>query len=341
MMRIGDLVIDGIEELTELVKGRNIMIEAPIGLINAAIELSRLLSERHSVGEVIVSGRNAWGACDLATPPPGFDLVHIGHALPRNVELLMRINGFTTEKGKITVINGKGFKTYVLPAYYIPNEDVVNSLSLRLSGYEGSMLLYPLLYKLYAESLARKIHGTAIGPFTGCFMPVKADRIIVVSGGYFYALTAKLINPGSRVLVADPHRLVVEDVEPVYRRYLGLKVNALMKAIEARRVAIVLTSKPGQGNIRHALDVKRRLMESGREAFIVYVDDATPDTLNSINADAIVVEACPRIALDDLDRVGKPLIAPLEVEYVIKGDINGYRISTTTIIPLTGIKGSH
>lgn len=70
MMRIGDLVIDGIEELTELVKGRNIMIEAPIGLINAAIELSRLLSERHSVGEVIVSGRNAWGACDLATPPP-------------------------------------------------------------------------------------------------------------------------------------------------------------------------------------------------------------------------------------------------------------------------------
>jgi len=103
----------------------------------------------------------------------------------------------------------------------------------------------------------------------------------------------------------------------------------------------VLTSKPGQGNIRHALDVKRRLMESGREAFIVYIDDATPDTLNSINADAIVVEACPRIALDDLDRVGKPLIAPLEVEYVIKGDINGYRISTTTIIPLTGIKGSH
>jgi hypothetical protein len=40
MMRIGDLVIDGIEELTGLVKGRNIMIEAPIGLINAAIELS-------------------------------------------------------------------------------------------------------------------------------------------------------------------------------------------------------------------------------------------------------------------------------------------------------------
>ena len=332
-MIVGDVLVEGIDEL-RLVNDR-IIIEAPIGLNKIAVELSRIMIEKYGVKEAIVSGRNTWGACDISTPPPGFDIIHIGHALPPNISSLMRINGYVIEKdGGRTVIMGKGFKAYILPAYYVPNSDVVEALVRGLRGYEGSLVLYPILYRLYAESVAKGIHGAALGPFTGCFMPIKANRIVVVSGGYFYALTAKLINPDSKVMVADPHRVVVEDVEPVYRRYVSLKVNSLLRAIDARRIAILLTSKPGQGNINHALSVKRRLQQSGRDAFILYVDEVSPEVINNIDADAVVIEACPRIALDDLDRVNKPLIAPLEVNYVLNGKLSEYKAAAATLVPL-------
>ncbi len=329
-----DVLVEGIDKLTGLINDR-VMIEAPIGLNKIAVALSRIIIERYGVKEAIVSGRNTWGACDIATPPPGFDIIHIGHALPPNIASLMRINGYVIERiGERTVITGKGFKAYILPAYYVPNDNVVEALVKGLQGYEGSMVLYPILYKLYAESVAKRIRGTAVGPFTGCFMPIKANKAVVVSGGYFYALTAKLINPGSRVMVADPHRVVVEDVELVYRRYIGLKVNSLLRAIDARRIAILLTSKPGQGNINHALSIKRRLQRSGRDAFILYIDEVSAEAINNIDADAVVIEACPRIALDDLDRVNKPLIAPLEVNYIISGKVGEYNAASVTLVPL-------
>ncbi|WP_291999905.1 diphthamide synthesis protein [Caldivirga sp.] len=333
-MMIEGVLVEGIDEVMGLIKDK-VMIEAPIGLNKVAVALSRIITEKYGVKEVIVSGRNAWGACDIIAPPPGFDLIHIGHALPPNIASLMRMNGYVAEKNGVkTVITGKGFKAYILPAYYVPDDDVVEALARNLGKYEGSFVLYPILYKLYAESLAKRIHGTALGPFTGCFMPVKADKVVVVSGGYFYALTAKLINPSSRVMVADPHRVIVEDIEPVYRKYISLKVNSLLKAMEARRIAIVLTSKPGQGNINHALSVKRRLRQNGKDAFILYVDEVSSETINNIDADAIVIEACPRISLDDLDRVNKPLIAPLEVRYIINGKISEYKAAAVTLIPL-------
>ncbi|ABW01960.1 2-(3-amino-3-carboxypropyl)histidine synthase subunit 1/2 [Caldivirga maquilingensis] len=333
-MIVENVLVEGIDELRGIINDR-VMIEAPIGLNNIAVKLSKIIIEKYGVKEAVVSGRNAWGACDITTPPPGFDIIHIGHALPPNIESLMRINGYVIEKnGEKAVITGKGFKAYILPAYYMPNDGVVEALVKGLQGYEGSLVLYPILYKLYAESVARGIRGAAVGPFTGCFMPIRANRIVVVSGGYFYALTAKLINPGSRVMVADPHRVVVEDVESVYRRYIGLKVNSLLRAIDARRIAILLTSKPGQGNINHALSVKRRLQQSGRDAFILYVDEVSAEAINNIDADAVVIEACPRIALDDLDRVNKPLIAPLEVNYIINGKISEYKAAAATLIPL-------
>lgn len=333
-MKINNIVIDGIEELRGLITGRNIMVEAPIGLSGVAIELSRVLKEEYGAREVIVSGRNAWGACDIAVPPVGFDLIHLGHALPPNVESLMRINGFKIRRGRITVISGRGFNAYLLPAYYEPIDNVVESLLAKLRGHEGSVILYPLLYRLYAESLARRLNSRVLGPFTGCFMPIRVNEAIVVSGGYFYALTAKLINPNSRILVADPHRVTVEDVEPIYRRYLSLKINSLLRAMEAKKIAVVLTSKPGQGNLNHALKVAAKLRAIGKETYIAYVDDVSPETINNINADAVIIEACPRIALDDLDRVNKPLIAPLEVDHIINGHLSDYKIAKVTMLPL-------
>ena len=60
------------------------------------------------------------------------------------------------------------------------------------------------------------------------------------------------------------------------------------------------------------------LEESGREAFLILLDDVSPNLLLPfIDIDAFVMTACPRIAIDDSKMYKKPLLTPPELEIVL------------------------
>ncbi len=212
----------------------------------------------------------------------------------------------------MTIIKFKDSTIYLVPAYYEPDPEVEEALisKLRQAG-APKLIAYALPYKLYADHLAAVLGAQLFGPFTGCFFPLKVDGAgVVAGGGLFYSMTVKLVNPNARVLAIDPHRITVEDIDREYRRFLAMKVSALIKAREAKRVAVILTGKPGQSMEMRVNDVLAYLRSNGIDSFLVYGgDEVGPDLINELSVDAVINTACPRLGgFDDLDRVNKPVI---------------------------------
>ena len=333
MIDLGDFIVDGIEDILSEVGG-SVVVEAPWGIWRLAVKVAELL--RGMGIEAIVGARPTWGACDIGRPPRGFNLIQLGHYLPPNIEYIIRLNGgWVRSRGVVKVVEFDGFKAFIVPTYYKPSGEGIERIHRMLKALRLNkpVITYPMLYRLYAEELARLMGTSVKGPFTGCFMPIKADEIIVVAGGYFYALTAKLMNPDSRVISVDPHRQAVESIDNVYRKYLALKVRAINEFSGAKRVAVLVSSKVGQGNLRRGLEVAEALTNMGKEAYLAYCDEAGPDLINSMDADAVIIDACPRIGLDDLDRLTKPTLTVWELK-LTNGKLTSYRPSLSVIPPI-------
>uniref|UniRef100_UPI00386878B2 diphthamide synthesis protein n=1 Tax=Methanobrevibacter sp. TaxID=66852 RepID=UPI00386878B2 len=111
-------------------------------------------------------------------------------------------------------------------------------------------------------------------------------------------------------------------------RILRIRFARITKARNAKKWGILVSSKEGQYRMSLAKEIKKTLEESGMEAFIILVDNVTPDALLAyLELDAFVVSACPRIAIDDSQMYEKPLLTPQELEIVLnKREWENYRL---------------
>ena len=77
-----------------------------------------------------------------------------------------------------------------------------------------------------------------------------------------------------------------------------------------------------------AKEIKKDLEDSGMEAYIILVDNITPDILLPyMDLEAFIVTACPRIAIDDSQMYKKPILTPQELEIVLnKRDWKDYQL---------------
>lgn len=79
-----------------------------------------------------------------------------------------------------------------------------------------------------------------------------------------------------------------------------------------------MSSKKGQKRLSLALNLKKLLEDSGREAFIIILDDISPGLLVPFrDLNAFVVSACPRMPIDDYHLYDKPILTPIELEIVL------------------------
>ncbi|MFB6471210.1 MAG: diphthamide synthesis protein [Vulcanisaeta sp. AZ3] len=169
---------------------------------------------------------------------------------------------------------------------------------------------YALPYMLYARHIAETFGLRLMSkPITGCFVePPIPNSILFIGSGYFYPLTFKFLKPSVNVYLLDVFRSVIEDVEHIYRKYLSMKVKAIDEFRKARRVGIMVSRKPGQYRLDLVEPLMKRLRELGKDCIIIDTDEVSPDVINNLPVDAVINTACPRIGIDDLDRIMKPLV---------------------------------
>jgi 2-(3-amino-3-carboxypropyl)histidine synthase len=284
-----------ISEVIKKVKDMNagtVGLQFPEGLKIHAVKVARQIEDETNA-TIIISADPCYGACDVADMDMSGEvdlLVHFGHRpLPIDYSLL------------------EGYKRIGL---------VTTTQHLHLLDQ-----IADFLEQNGKDILMSKGTGTTRGQVLGCnFSAIKnidADAFLYVGSGNFHALGIKLFTD-KLVVVADPYLGEARKIDEFADRILRIRFARITKAMEAEKFGIIVSSKKGQSRLELAKILKKILEEEGKEAFILLLDDVSPDRLLPfMELDAFVMTACPRIAIDDSKMYKKPLLTPQELEIAL------------------------
>lgn len=146
------------------------------------------------------------------------------------------------------------------------------------------------------------------------------DATLAFEQGMFHVLGIPL-KYGKPVITADPEteniEIIVPEVADKYRKRILQGIGAV---ITAKKVMFVESTKSGQTHGSKLL--KERLRKEGKHVYSVVADEINFDRLNEFREiDAFVSTACQRIAIDDMDKVKKPMINAEDLEsYILENN---------------------
>ncbi|MFQ6127451.1 MAG: diphthamide biosynthesis enzyme Dph2 [Thermoplasmata archaeon] len=310
---IGDWEIQKMADEISRLKAKSVAIQFPDGLRRKIVDIAFELQERTNV-EIYLWGDPCYGACDVADAP--VDLIfHLGHApLPhiesKNVvymelqsefpetDLLERAVPFL--EGKVGLISSVQYiPELLLVKQFLASKGLVGRIGegdLRIS-YPGQVLGCNF-------SSARSIADDV-------------DMFLYIGGGDFHPIGVALAT-GKRIVVLDPEKNEVRDVEDVVDEMKRLRFAVMEKAKSADIFGIIISRKIGQERFKLASSIEKLLDKKGKKSVTILIDYVTPENLIGLTVDAFVSTACPRIAIDDQARFDKPILTPIELRILLE-----------------------
>lgn len=306
-----DEIIDKIRDMGAEIVG----LQFPEGLKVHATQLSDEIEAKTGV-TVLISGDPCWGACDLSDREmEGLVdlLVHFGHT-PLPIEY------------KVPTL-------FIEASYQLESMEILNESLMLLEGKEkiGLVTTTQHLHLLddaasFLEENGKQVvmkegSGTLKGQVLGCnFSSVQdlpVDTFLYLGSGNFHPLGIKL-STQKPVIIADPYLNQARNIDEVADRILRIRFARIIRAKEAQKFGILISSKVGQSRWELAKSLKKMIYKGGKEAYLILLDEINPPSLMPfMDLDAFIVTACPRIAIDDSEMYEKPLLTPHELEIVL------------------------
>lgn len=315
-----DLEEEHVMEEIRRLNSRRVLIQLPDGLRPHALKLAERLEE-NTGAEILLSGDSCYGACDLALHQArsleAHLLVHYGHGrmLPDGeipvlyIEARSEVDPKPAVERALTLIQGwerVGLTTTAQHAHGLGEVEEI----LRGKGIE------PHIGKGSGLKRAGLVTGCDYGSAISIMEIV--DGYLFLGGGRFHPMGLALAT-GKRVVAADPYMasaFIIDEEE--IRRMTMRRLAAMEAARGAERFLIVVSLKPGQFHLKEALNLKTALEGHGKRAVILCLDEVRAEVLNNFTeAEAFIDTACPRIALDGLGDLHKPLLTLGEAEAML------------------------
>lgn len=291
-----------IVKLIDELKRRNakrIMLQVPEGLRMKAAEIVAAI-EKEGIN-AILSADPTYGACDLADAEAAQMhcdlLVHIGHS-------------------KFY----RDFKTRIPVIYYPWEMDVkLDNIDFSLIKEKKIGLITTIQHmkllrdvKEMLEKSGKKavIGGQILGCWTVNADKLDVDALLFVGTGHFHPVGVS----GKPVYSLDLEKQKIEKIDTYLfekKRYANI-----YNAKNARSFAILVSSKEGQRELLAAAeDIKQRLQQKDKKAFIVIMDEIRDSKLAGIKVDAFVNTACPRLADDHFS---KPFVNANDIDILLE-----------------------
>ena len=305
-------------KIKELIKERGakmVGLQLPEGIKTVATDIAAEIS-KETGAEVIISGNSCYGACD------------IDEKLMRNVDMLFHFghtDTFSFKKRKPVLKEKKVFfielrsdvdiKPAVEKAVAEIKGDTVGLTATVQHVHalkEAEILLARFGKKAIIGKSRLKYDGQVLGCEFSSAMGTCEEILFVSSGGFHPAGIALYV--GKRVIAADPFTMQISIYEPEElrkKRYL-----VIARALDAKSVAIIVGMKSGQFELSKAIELKRKTVEKGLNAYLITMDEITEDNLLAFNVDAFVNTACPRL-VEDFTHFKKPVLSIKEFEVVL------------------------
>ena len=295
-----------------------ILLQFPEGLKQQALRHAKALELEGN--EVFISASPTFGACDLALDEArtikADKLMHFGHCEFKKADFDVEYVEYHVDAPIDIVKNSlealKDFKRIGL----ITTIQHIHQLKDIKTFYEKNGKAV-MIGKPYGPA---KMDGQVLGCDAGSAAGIDndVDAFVYFGGGIFHPLGA-LVATTKPFFVVDPFLNKVEKIDAHRVAYAKRKKGKILSAIDAKRFAIMLSTKTGQFNMGLAKTLKQKIEDAGLDAEIVVANTFDFESLNNMmEFDAFVNTACPRIAIDDSDRLMKPLLGADELAEVLR-----------------------
>jgi 2-(3-amino-3-carboxypropyl)histidine synthase len=291
-------------------KPNSVALSGPEGLIAKIQETADGIEDAFHIPAYVI-GDTSWGSCDLNT--------HAADML--RADILFNI-------GHTIAMESIGKRVVMIDAYDDIGFDCVArkcALDLR-AHYETISLLtdsqhlnqIPSVKLIFEEFGYEVIIGKGKGQLNdaqvfGCeFYPAyqllqKVDAYIFLGQSMFHSASIALSTEKPTYML-DPY---FQEYSEVTEFALGLQkksVLAIYRALDARRIGIIIGLKEGQFSQVRALELKKTLEGLGKKVQLIALTEITNErVLNFKKIDAFIQVACPRIATDNYFK--KPMLS--------------------------------
>ncbi|MBS3760460.1 diphthamide biosynthesis enzyme Dph2 [Halodesulfurarchaeum sp.] len=269
-----------------------------------ADDLDELLPEKV---RIYISGEANFGACDLDTD-------------------LMRRSDVFVHFGHSPMVEG-GDVIYVPLFSNVDVEPILEEAVGHLEGDEVGLVTTAQhmnkfeMMQSFLEDRGFTVHTrrgderlTHEGQVLGCnyaSAEVPADQVLYVGGGGFHPSGLAMDNPEKRVVIADPVNNVVKPASA--EKFIKQRYAAIHSAMDAETWGVIAGTKIGQR--RHG--IAETIVAENDDAYLITLDEITPDHLRNFGLDAYVNTACPRITTDDGPQFDQPLLTPQEYRIAV------------------------
>ncbi|MEF8879613.1 MAG: diphthamide biosynthesis enzyme Dph2 [Candidatus Thermoplasmatota archaeon] len=302
---------------------KKIVLQIPEGLKTHVADFVDFIEEKTG-SDVVISSESCFGACDLVDPSIkkiGVDAaIQIGHAPMSSLEEMsiptFFVNAFSTldvsdvTKKSLSFLEGKKI-VLATTAQHIHKLDEVAEI-LKENSFQ------PVKKKgdkrIFYEG---QILGCNFSSATNIEDDV--DSFLYIGSGTFHPIGLKLATDKPMVS-ADPYtkQVKTKELEQMKESILRQRYGAISACRNAKKFGVLLGLKQGQHRQKLAYGIKKKIKEAGRKAYVVCMDNFSPDSLGGFRKiDCFVSTACPRIAIDDYSQYKKPLITPVELDIVL------------------------
>ena len=302
-------------------KASKVLLQLPDGMRPFALQLVEGIEESTGVN-VFLSADSCYGACDIALNQAkqlGVDLiVHYGHTP-------------MVKHPEMPVI-------YVHASIDVDVDKLIEAVLPMLREFKAIGLTTTVQHAHQVEEVKEKlikqgvsvIVGRGIGKtpldaqILGCsYMTAinimdQVEAFLYIGGGKFHP-SGIVMSTGKPVIIANPYNGEVsnikeEDLMGIAKR----RMAAVTMARNSNRFGILVSSKPGQSNLDKAIDIQKMLKEQGKKAVLIYVDEIRAEHINNYSEPEILVNtACPRISIDGIKGIDRPMLTINEAEVVL------------------------
>lgn len=290
-----------LEKLINEIKNRNakrIMLQVPEGLRMRATIIVEAI-EKEGI-DVILSADPTYGACDLADSEAAQMhcdlLVHVGHSkFYRDFETRVPVIYYPWEMDiKLENIDFSAIKERRIGL---------------ITTIQHMKLLKEVKEKLEKQGKEVVIGGQILGCWTVNADKLDVDAYLFVGTGHFHPL-----GVNGKVYSLDLEKMKIDVVDT----YLFEKKRFanIYNAKNARSFAILVSSKEGQRELLAAAsEIKKKLEQKDKKAFIVIMDEIRDNKLMGIKVDAFVNTACPRLTDDTFS---KPFVNAGDIDILLE-----------------------
>jgi 2-(3-amino-3-carboxypropyl)histidine synthase len=295
---------------------RRVLIQLPDGLRPTSFALAETLTSLTDA-EILLSGDSCYGACDVALSQAeavGADLiVHYGHSR------MLEETGVPT----LYIEARMDFEVEALVEKALPQLEKWGKIGLSATvqhahrlGEIAASLRRAGLEPLVGSGIGRTPNdGQVLGCdyHTALSITDEVDGYLFIGAGRFHPLGLALTT-SRPVVVANPYDLSVDEITPHEVKRLAMRrMAAITAARGASRYGVIVSLKPGQLQLDAAISLRDRLTQDGKRAAIICLDEVASLQLgNFTEAEAFISTACPRIAVDGVADVNRPILTTAE-----------------------------